>query len=65
MSSSAVCWRAWKRKGDPLKNLDLVKELLALYREHPKCPLEWMRAHDGTLWNEYADSLATTYMRER
>jgi hypothetical protein len=49
----------WKRKSGPLENLDLVKGLLALHRAHPKCPLEWMRAHDGSRWNEYADSLAT------
>lgn len=55
--------KGWTRKGDPLKNLDLVKPLLALYRAHPKCPLEWMRAHDGTLWNEYADSLASAWRR--
>ena len=56
--------KGWKRKGKgPLKNLDLVKELLALYRAHPDCPLEWMRAHDGSLWNEYADSLATAWRR--
>ncbi len=58
-------WEAkgWKRKGDPLKNLDLVKELLALYRAHPDCPLKWMRAHAGSRWNEYADSLATAWRR--
>ena len=55
--------RGWTRKGDPLKNLDLVKELLALYRAHPDCPLEWMRAHAGSRWNEYADSLATAWRR--
>ena len=46
----ALAWekRGWKRKGDPLKNLDLVKELLALYRAHPDCPLQWMRAHAGS-----------------
>jgi ribonuclease HI len=53
----------WKRKGDPLKNLDLVKELLELYRAHPNCLLEWTRAHDGLLWNEYADSLASAWRR--
>ena len=56
--------KAWKRKkGGPLKNLDLVKELFALYRAHPNCPLEWMRAHAGSLWNEYADSLASAWRR--
>ena len=55
--------KGWKRKGGPLKNLDLVKALLALYREHPNCPLEWLRAHAGSRWNEYADSLATAWRR--
>lgn len=55
--------KGWTRKGDPLKNLDLVKELLRLYRAHPNCPLEWLRAHAGSRWNEYADSLATAWRR--
>ena len=53
----------WKRKGEPLKNLDLVKELLALHRAHPGCKLVWIEAHSGERWNEYADSLATAWMR--
>ena len=56
--------KGWKRKGSPLKNLDLVKELLKLVRAHPKCRLEWIAAHSGYRWNEYADSLATAWMRE-
>jgi len=55
--------KGWKRKGDPLKNLDLVRELLQLYRAHPNCRLEWTRAHDGSRWNEYADSLASAWRR--
>ena len=55
--------KGWKRKGEPLKNLDLVKELLALYRAHPHCRLVWIAAHNGDRWNEYADSLATAWMR--
>ncbi len=55
--------KGWKRKGDPLKNLDLVKELLALYRKHPNCKLQWVAAHNGYLWNEYADSLAGAWRR--
>jgi len=55
--------RGWKRKGEPLKNLDLVKELLALYRRHPDCRLEWIAAHNGYRWNEYADSLASAWRR--
>ncbi|MDH3403987.1 MAG: ribonuclease HI [Acidobacteriota bacterium] len=61
----APAWErnGWKRKGQPLKNLDLVRPLLALYRAHPGCPLEWIAAHSGQRWNEYADSLATAWMR--
>jgi len=55
--------KGWKRKGSPLKNLDLVKELLALYREHPGCKIEWIAAHNGFRWNEYADSLASAWRR--
>ncbi len=54
----------WKRKGEPLKNLDLVKKLLRLYRAHPHCKLVWIAAHSGDRWNEYADSLATAWMRD-
>ena len=41
----------------------LVQELLALYRAHPQCTLLWIAAHSGNRWNEYADSLATSWMR--
>ncbi len=53
----------WRRKGEPLKNLDLVRPLLAAFREHPDCPLEWVPAHSGYRWNEYADALATAWLR--
>lgn len=55
--------KGWKRKGSPLKNLDLIKDLLALYRKHPGCKLEWIAAHNGYRWNEYADSLASAWRR--
>jgi len=55
--------KGWKRKGSPLKNLDLVKQLLALYRKHPGCTLQWIAAHNGYRWNEYADSLASAWRR--
>ena len=57
--------RGWKRKTGPIKNLELVQELYALAAEHPNVKLEWIRAHVGSKWNEYADALATTYLRER
>lgn len=56
--------RGWKRKDGPIQNLELVQELLTLRRAHPKCALEWIPAHSGMRWNEYADSLSTAWMRE-
>jgi ribonuclease HI len=55
--------KGWTKKGGPIKNLELVQELLALHRAHPKCSLEWIQSHSGHLWNEYADSLATAWQR--
>ncbi len=55
--------RGWKRKTGPIANLELVKRLYALARAHPKVALRWIRAHDGSRWNEYADALATSYLR--
>jgi ribonuclease HI len=54
--------RGWKRKTGPIKNLELVQELYALAKSHPDCELKWIKAHDGSRWNEYADVLASTYM---
>ena len=42
-----------------------MQELYALAGSRPNIKLEWIRAHDGSKWNEYADALATTYLRER
>ena len=50
--------RGWKRKGGPIKNLELVQELYALAQAKPRTELQWIRAHEGTRWNEYADALA-------
>ena len=50
--------RGWKRKGGPIKNLELVQELYALAHAKPRIDLQWIRAHEGTRWNEYADALA-------
>jgi len=61
----AHAWKAkgWTKKGGPIKNLELVQEAYALYHGHPGLKLEWIRAHVGYRWNEYADSLATAYRR--
>lgn len=53
----------WTKKGGDIKNLELVQELLALDRAHPGCKIEWIAAHSGHRWNEYADSLACAWMR--
>jgi ribonuclease HI len=55
--------RGWKRKSGPIKNLDLVQRLYALSQERPRVQLEWIRAHDGSRWNEYADAIASSYQR--
>ena len=61
----AAAWErnGWRRKSGAIANLDLVKELFALARAHPKVKLKWIAAHNGWLWNEYADSLSTAWLR--
>ena len=56
----AAAWRraGWRKKKGQIANLDLVKELFALYKAHPECTLRWTRGHAGNRWNEYADRLA-------
>jgi len=54
--------RGWRRKGGPIANLELVKELTALARAHPRVEIRWIKAHDGSRWNEYADALASSYL---
>jgi len=51
-----VSWEAngWKKKGDPIKNLDIVKEVCELYKKS-KAQLIWVRGHEGTANNELAD----------
>lgn len=54
----------WKRKSGPIKNLDLVQEVYGLFKDRPHMKIEWIKAHNGWRWNEYADSLATAWDRE-
>jgi len=54
--------RGWKRKEGEVKNLDLVQRAWALVQERPLVRIEWIRAHDGSRWNEYADALSTAYI---
>jgi ribonuclease HI len=57
--------RGWKRKTGPIANLELVKKLYDLAGQRDNATLKWIKAHDGSKWNEYADALATTYMRQK
>lgn len=61
----AASWekRGWRRKEGEIKNLELVQELYFLSKEKPNLKLQWIKAHDGSRWNEYADALATEHMR--
>lgn len=53
--------RGWRRKKGPIANLELVRELWDLANRHPHVTLQWIKAHDGSRWNEYADALASAY----
>ena len=53
--------RGWKRKTGPVENLDLVRPLYVAFRSRPELKLEWIAAHSGYRWNEYADALASRW----
>ncbi len=55
--------RGWKRKEGEIANLDLVKQAWELVQARPNIRIEWIRAHDGSRWNEYADALSTAHLR--
>jgi ribonuclease HI len=56
--------RDWRRKSGPIANLEQVRELYSLANAHAGVSLQWIRAHDGSRWNEYADALASAYLRD-
>jgi ribonuclease HI len=66
LTSWAAGWAAkgWTRKGGPIKNLDLVRPLYETVRARPEIEVRWIAAHAGNRWNEYADALATAWMRD-
>ncbi len=65
ISEWAAGWerRGWRRKTGPVENLDLVKTAYAIYRDRPELSLQWIAAHVGSRWNEYADALASEWRR--
>lgn len=56
-------WKAkgWKRKGDPLKNLDLLKQLDQLIATR-KVSFRWVAGHSGHYGNEHVDRLGNEAM---
>lgn len=67
LNSWAAGWEAngWRKKSSgPIANLELVQEAYRLAQERPNVRIRWIRAHSGNRWNEYADSLATSYRRD-
>ena len=57
--------RGWRKKDGEIKNHDLVQQAWALVQERPGVKLQWIKAHDGSRWNEYVDALATEFLRGR
>ena len=53
--------RGWRRKSGPVENLDLVKKAYLGFKNRPELDLEWIKAHVGYRWNEYADELASRW----
>lgn len=50
--------RGWTRKRGSIANLDLVRQVVKLADERPRCRIEWVRGHAGNRWNEHADEMA-------
>lgn len=52
-------WEAngWRKKGGPIKNLDLVQQARVLYTAS-RATLMWVRGHEGDIGNELADTWA-------
>lgn len=53
--------RDWKRKTGPVENVDLVRKAYYGFTRRPELKLEWIKAHAGYTWNEYADRLANRW----
>lgn len=54
----------WKKKGGQIKNLDIVKEVVPLYRES-NATLIWVRGHNGHDGNELADHWANEARKQQ
>ncbi|HJQ08871.1 MAG TPA: ribonuclease H [Candidatus Saccharimonadales bacterium] len=56
--------KGWKKSGGEIKNLDLVKEICALYRKS-QATLTWVRGHNNDEGNELADHWANEARRQQ
>ena len=69
LTAWAPGWEAkgWVKKGGEIKNLDIVKPLLAKFREFSAVggEIKWTRAHVGTSENELADEMANRAREEK
>lgn len=62
----SIPWEAngWKKKGGEIKNLDIVQEVVPLYRES-NATLVWVRGHNDDPGNELADEWANKAREEQ
>jgi ribonuclease HI len=62
----SINWEAngWKKKGGPIMNLDIVQEVVPLYRGS-KAKLVWVRGHNNDPGNEMADHWANEARKQR
>ncbi|MEO7456032.1 MAG: ribonuclease H [Gemmatimonadaceae bacterium] len=56
--------RGWQRKGGPIENLPLWKELVTVAAPH-RAQWQWVRGHNGHPQNEYANDLAVRAAKEQ
>jgi len=63
MNEWAAGWekRGWRRKSGPVENVELVRQVFGAFRKRPELKVEWIKAHAGFTWNEYADELANRW----
>jgi ribonuclease HI len=54
----------WKKKGGEIKNLDIVKEVVPLYRQS-QATLVWVRGHNNDPGNELADHWANEARKQK
>lgn len=62
----SIAWEAngWKKKGGEIKNLDIVQEVVPLYRQG-NATLVWVRGHNDDPGNELADEWANKAREEQ